>query len=381
MKIAFLGAVPVHSWLTGAPAKKWEHPAPWVMATVRPLLALGAQGRLFTSSRAVSLRRTLTSNNLPVEILPRRVPLRLDRLMDYCGAGMQFRPRIRAYAPDVVLAYGTETGYASIGVHSKLPCVIFVQGIVEKLAPWLKVGPFACQRMQTAERCAVTHARAFLAETQFAADWIKTIRPDARVRVVPHPLTLDPQPWLGRAKHPNKVVCVASLARYKGVDTVIRAFAPLARGNAELAIIGSGPGLEALQELAAELGATGHIHFRGYLPHEAVLDELASAAVCVLGSRMDTAPNVITEAHALGTPVVGTAAGGIPEMIDSGTDGFVVPADQPVAMQDRLHELLHHPQKAAAMGEAGRIKVLRVNDPVAVARAIFEFLTEITAHP
>jgi len=381
MKIAFLGAVPVHPWLTGAPAQKWEHPAPWVMGTVRPLLTLGAQGRLFTCSRSTSLRQTITSNNLPVEILPRRVPLRLDRLMDYRGASMQFRPRIRAYAPDVVLAYGTETGYASIGVHSEIPCVIFVQGIVEKLAPWLDVSPFACRRMQVAERRAVTKAAALLAETRFAADWIKSISPGSPVRVVPHPLTFDPQPWFGRAKHLNKVVCVASLARYKGVDTVIRAFAPLARGNMELAIIGSGPELESLQRLAVELGATGHIHFRGYLPREAVLEELANASVCVLGSRMDTAPNVITEAHALGTPVVGTAAGGIPEMIISGTDGFIVPMDQPAVMQDRLQELLHHPQKAAAMGEAGRVKVLRINDPAAVARAILEFLTEITAHP
>jgi glycosyltransferase involved in cell wall biosynthesis len=97
----------------------------------------------------------------------------------------------------------------------------------------------------------------------------------------------------------------------------------------------------------------------------------------VIGSRMDTSPNVITEAHAVGLPVIGTAAGGIPDMIDEGRDGFIVQTADCEAMALRMEYLLSDPQRCAEMGRAGREKVRELNDPVRVAEKHMEFYREI----
>jgi glycosyltransferase involved in cell wall biosynthesis len=92
---------------------------------------------------------------------------------------------------------------------------------------------------------------------------------------------------------------------------------------------------------------------------------------------MDTSPNVITEAHAIGLPVIGTAAGGIPDMIDEGRDGFIVPIDDSEAMALRIEYLLSDPQRCAEMGWVGREKVRAMNDPARVAAKHVDFYREI----
>jgi glycosyltransferase involved in cell wall biosynthesis len=102
----------------------------------------------------------------------------------------------------------------------------------------------------------------------------------------------------------------------------------------------------------------------------------ASTALAI-GSRMDTSPNVVSEAHAIGLPVIGTRVGGIPEMIDEGTDGYVVDGDDAQAMGERMDRLLSDPETCRRMGEAGREKVRLLNSPAAVAQAHVDFFQTI----
>lgn len=67
---------------------------------------------------------------------------------------------------------------------------------------------------------------------------------------------------------------------------------------------------------------------------------LNRAGAFVIASRMNTSPNALTEAHAIGLPVIGTRAGGIPEMIEEGKDGMLEPVDDADAMADRMQRLL-----------------------------------------
>ena len=92
---------------------------------------------------------------------------------------------------------------------------------------------------------------------------------------------------------------------------------------------------------------------------------------------MDTSPNVITEAHAVGIPVVGTRAGGIPDMIKEDEDGFVVPVDDVSAMAERMADLLRSRERRMAMGLAGREKVRVLNDPGRVTEEHVEYYREI----
>ncbi len=70
-------------------------------------------------------------------------------------------------------------------------------------------------------------------------------------------------------------------------------------------------------------------------------------------------PLAILEAFACGVPMVGTGLGGIPELIEPGVDGAIVPPNDPRALGAALRDLAHDPARAHALGGAGRAKVER----------------------
>jgi glycosyltransferase involved in cell wall biosynthesis len=94
---------------------------------------------------------------------------------------------------------------------------------------------------------------------------------------------------------------------------------------------------------------------------------------------MDTSPNVITEAHAIGIPVIGTRVGGIPEMIVHEVDGFLVDGNDATTMASYMNDILDDPQKAQRMGAMGRKKVQILNDPARIAAANRNFFSEVLA--
>jgi glycogen synthase len=87
------------------------------------------------------------------------------------------------------------------------------------------------------------------------------------------------------------------------------------------------------------------------------LDLLAATDVLALPSRIDSFGIVYLEAWAYRKPVVGALAGGVPDVIEDGRDGLLVPFGDVRALRDAIHTLVEHPDAARAMGERGRAKV------------------------
>jgi glycosyltransferase involved in cell wall biosynthesis len=150
------------------------------------------------------------------------------------------------------------------------------------------------------------------------------------------------------------VVYAGRLSEEKGVETLVRA-APLV--DAHIDVVGDGPERAALEHLAAEIGAT-NVSFRGHLVRDEVHRLVRGGAVGVMPSRgYENAPMGILEAFACGVPVVGTAHGGIPELIDPGVDGDLVAPDDHAGLAASLNRLVLDPGTAFRQGEAGRRKV------------------------
>jgi len=106
------------------------------------------------------------------------------------------------------------------------------------------------------------------------------------------------------------------------------------------------------------------VTFHGHLSRDAVHQLIRSAAVAVMPSRgYENAPMGILEAFACGVPVVGTAHGGIPELIDPGSDGDLVTPGDETALATSLSRFTADPQGAFAQGEAARRKVEAVFSP------------------
>ena len=170
-----------------------------------------------------------------------------------------------------------------------------------------------------------------------------------RLRWVPNFVdasTIDPKRAPG-----GGVVYAGRLSEEKGVETLVRA-AP--HVDAAIDIVGDGPDRAALERLAANVGAT-RVSFRGHVSRNEVLDAVRGAAVAVMPSRgYENAPMGILEAFACGVPVVGTAHGGIPELIEPGVTGDLVPPGDPAALATSVGRYVGDPAAAFAQGREAR---------------------------
>jgi glycosyltransferase involved in cell wall biosynthesis len=156
----------------------------------------------------------------------------------------------------------------------------------------------------------------------------------------------------------GRVVFAGRLSDEKGVDTLVEAVA--ATPGLEADVAGDGPVRPALEALTAERGAAARVRFHGRLPFEGVQELLRASSVAVCPSRWyENQPLAVLEAFACGLPVVGTGLGGIPELIEPGADGAIVPPNDPAALGAALRHLTEDPARAHAMGAAGRSKVER----------------------
>ena len=185
------------------------------------------------------------------------------------------------------------------------------------------------------------------------------VYPD-RMRVVNHFVDTSQLPAKTAAGGP--IVFAGRLSHEKGVDVLIEAVALLGPG-VKLEVAGEGAESERLEALADRL-APGQVHFHGRLPRSAVLDLIRSATVSCLPSRWyENQPMAVLESLAIGVPVVATALGGHPELVQPGRTGELVPPNDARALADALRRLIDDPDRAMEMGRRGRAVVERDFSP------------------
>jgi glycosyltransferase involved in cell wall biosynthesis len=160
------------------------------------------------------------------------------------------------------------------------------------------------------------------------------------------------------------VMAVGALEKRKGQDILIRAAAFVRRSFPDISFLIVGEvhpyskkdGFEAkIKQLVIDLGLTKNIIFTG--PRDDIDQLLRVADVVVQPSRIEAAGIVPLEAMACGKPVVGTNIGGIPEEIEHGTTGILVPPNDPAALAEAIIHLLRDENLRKRMGTAGRRRV------------------------
>jgi glycosyltransferase involved in cell wall biosynthesis len=196
-------------------------------------------------------------------------------------------------------------------------------------------------------------------------------------KVVHVPNAITPAAWPAR-RPPRRtwrgdallVGRVARLQPEKAVDVFLAAAARVAAAvpEARFLVVGDGPARAELEELAASLGLDGRVHFLGLRPD--ARDVIADLDVLVVSSRSEGSPLVALEAMEAGVPIVATAVGGLPEQIDHGRTGLLVPRDDPEALAAALVELLLDPVRARALGDAGRRRALALFDYAAMCARV-----------
>ena len=169
---------------------------------------------------------------------------------------------------------------------------------------------------------------------------------------------------LGLGVGPDRLVvaCACRAAPEKGVHHLLRAFDRVTRDerlqdrHPLLLYAGDGPQMRDLVELRGSLEAREDIRLIGYHPNAAAL--LGGADLCVVPSVwQDAFPNAVLETMASGKAVIATAVGGIPDMIQDGVSGLLVPPGDEAALTAAMAALLSDPARRSALGQAARERV------------------------
>jgi len=188
-------------------------------------------------------------------------------------------------------------------------------------------------------------------------------------------LELDRYAPNGSAREePPLVLAVGRLVEKKGFDDLVRACSSLRNYGRSFRclIVGKGELEGELRRMIGKLGLEEHVELAGPIPREELVPIYRRASVVVAPSvvgadgNREGLPTVVAEAMALGVPVVATDVTGIPELVEDGRTGLLVPQRQPKALAAAIGRVLADSAWAGALARAGRARVerdfdLRVN--------------------
>ncbi len=177
---------------------------------------------------------------------------------------------------------------------------------------------------------------------------------------------------------PYRLLTVARLTPKKGIPTVLRALKGLQAAGVAFThtLIGDGAEREPTLALIGELGLEPVCRWLGAQPHHVVLEHYRAADAFVLGCEVaadgdrDGIPNVLFESMAMGVPVAATAVSAIPELVEDGVTGLLVPPGQPQALTGALRALLTDPGLRRRLIAAARRRVIAEFDNGALVGAL-----------
>ena len=146
------------------------------------------------------------------------------------------------------------------------------------------------------------------------------------------------------------VVTASRLVHKTGIDTVIKAL-PLLPSHIKFLVLGAGPQKAMLQDLAAKLGVTDRVIFKGEVSYTHLPAFLHASDMFIRMSRSEGMGNAFVEAMAAKLPTIGTAVGGIVDFLREGETGFVATPDNPESVKQAIERVLSDPQATAIVTE------------------------------
>ena len=189
-------------------------------------------------------------------------------------------------------------------------------------------------------------------------------------------LSLFNEKKLEQPASPYRILTVARLTAKKGLPTVYRALRMLCDRGIRLqhTLIGDGDQRKKILSLIKKLKLDHFTRWLGTQPHNVVLEHYRQADLFVLGCEVapngdrDGIPNVLLESMAMGVPVVATSVSAIPELVEDGKTGLLVPPGSPQQLANAILRLLTEQELRRKVIEAGRARVLQEFDSSVLIR-------------
>jgi colanic acid/amylovoran biosynthesis glycosyltransferase len=194
-------------------------------------------------------------------------------------------------------------------------------------------------------------------------------------KIVVHRMGIDTSRFLFSPRRPRgdgkvRLLTVARLVEKKGVEYGVRAVAEVLKKypQVEYEIAGDGPLMNDIKSLIEKLNISDRIKLLGWQRQEEIVEFMKEAnillapSVCSKDGDWEGIPVVLMEALAQGLPVLSTQHSGIPELVQDGQSGFLVPERDVDALAEKLTYLIEHPEIWPEMGWSGRDYVERHYD-------------------
>ena len=246
---------------------------------------------------------------------------------------------------------------------------------------------FAPKPFETSLGKLMDTARAIVTVSDFGVRFLREKYPGnaAKIHRVYNGIDLAAYRLADLAAPTPAIISIGRLIEKKGFSDLIEACRLLRERGLDFRceIVGEGPLELALREQIGAASLTSSVTLSGALPQEEVRTRLARSAIFALtcvteaDGGMDNLPTVVMEAMAAALPVVSTAVGGVPEMVQDGVTGFLLPEHQPVAVAEVLSRLLSDHELRHSLGKAGRERATRLfalDQNVQILRALFQHL-------
>jgi glycosyltransferase involved in cell wall biosynthesis len=299
---------------------------------------------------------------VPVSIDPRST-LRATRAL---------RAVVRSSDPAVVHAHGLKAGWVAVLAGVRRPIVVTLHNRV--LAAASGRGHVVLQWL---ERALPRRIAALIVVSDELTVGLGTgARPEVIAPAGPLPVPDEDEADV-RARYQvgvdqQLVVTVARLHPQKDLGRLLRAAHRVreVRPAVRFVVVGDGPQRAALAAEASALGLDGTVHFAGHRQNAA--NELRAADVVAVSSLWEGSPLVVVEALRLGRPLVATAVGAIPQVVEDGVTGRLVASQDADALAAAILDLLGEPDRAADLGAAGQALVERTFDPAVLSAQVAE---------
>lgn len=288
-----------------------------------------------------------------------------------------------ASSADVVYASATYAAAAGASVVARCPLVAklvsdpayerarryrLFEGTLEEFQ---HSGSRAVVALKRARSRVLRHARSVIVPSRYLAGFALEWGLDpARVTVVSNPA---PALQVEAASERKGLVFAGRITRQKALDTALDAVAQVP--GAELLVLGDGPDRARLEQHARDLGLNGRVRFAGAVARKDVLHAFAGAEALVLSSDWENFPHTAVEALSLGTPLIATSVGGVPEVITDGVNGLLVPPGDAAALAAAIARFLDSAELRDRLAGAARSSVAHLSAPIVYGR-IEELLRE-----
>ncbi|MDI6807907.1 MAG: glycosyltransferase family 4 protein [Candidatus Eisenbacteria bacterium] len=270
------------------------------------------------------------------------------------------RQIVNEFRPDIVHAQGVGV-YGEVGTCLGVPAVVTVHGMVhvevrlgEKSILKRTARTWLLDRMV---RRVLGRARVVISTSEHGGQMLgKWMRNHHVVISNPvRPAFFDYR----REPDPGRILFAGSMIPLKNVLGIVRAFALVKAKVRDARLDLAGPASDAdysaqVRQLVSRLGLGSAVAFHGFVEDNILLELMGRCSVLTLFSIQEAAPTVVSQAMAMGRPVVASRVGGVPEIVIDGDNGFIVEAGDEAALADRLVALLKSQELCQSMGARGR---------------------------